>query len=159
MLKIVSDTMPCLETTFKMWYQAKCIEFWSYCQLPAHLTRLGRPWWTPGFVLMGLYWGSNLNRMTVILTLIDWINLPISNKLMDVNQYLSPGSKYWGGGGGGEGRWLSLLCLSLSLLRDCCCYLLASIKDTCRPKLKSRTYLIISNDNRNNNNNKHHCQA
>ena len=29
----------------------------------------------------------------------------------------------------------------VSLLPDCCCHWLASIKDTCRPKSKSRTYL------------------
>ena len=52
-VKNVSDTMACLKTTFLMWYQAICGECCSYCQLPTHLTRLGRHRWTPCFVLMG----------------------------------------------------------------------------------------------------------
>ena len=47
-VKNVSDTMPCLKTTFLMWHQAICGEFCSYRQLPAHLARLGRSRWTTG---------------------------------------------------------------------------------------------------------------
>ena len=39
----VSDTMPCLKTTFLMWYQAICGEFCFYRELPAHWGDTGEP--------------------------------------------------------------------------------------------------------------------